>query len=139
MTKKVFRYSFLCGIVVLVLCAALFFGLQYRQNLDEANETLRQETAYVAQGLRIGGERYLAQLPPEKRVTWIDTDGTVLYDSQQQDLPSQGSLEEVRDAFETGYGQTTRTSRSEGVTAMYYAQRLEDGTVVRTFTEYYGD
>ena len=131
MTKKVFRYSFLCGIVVLVLCAALFFGLQYRQNLDEANETLRQETAYVAQGLRIGGERYLAQLPPEKRVTWIDTDGTVLYDSQQQDLPSQGSLEEVRDAFETGYGQTTRTSRSEGVTAMYYAQRLEDGTVVR--------
>ena len=131
MTGKIFRYSFLVGVLVLILCAGLFFGLQYRQNLDNANETLRQETAYVAQGLRIGGERYLQQLPPEKRVTWMDGDGNVLYDSQRQNLPNQGELEEVSSAIRDGSGRATRTSGSGGVTTMYYAQLLEDGTIVR--------
>ena len=131
MTGKIFRYSFFCGILALVLCTALFFGLQYRQNLDEAVETLQQETAYVAQGLRVGGARYLEQLPPEKRVTWIDAAGAVLYDSQQERLPNQGELTEVRAALETGFGSATRTSATDGATTMYYAQRLEDGTVVR--------
>ncbi len=131
MTGKIFRYSFLCGVLALVLCTGLFFGLQYRQNLDEAAQTLQQETAYVAQGLRIGGARYLEQLPPEKRVTWMDAEGNVLFDSQRQNLPNQAQLAEVRDAMAKGCGSATRTSGSEGVTTMYYAQQLEDSTIVR--------
>ena len=131
MTGKIFRYSFLCGILALVLCTGLFFGLQYRQNLDEAAQTLRQETAYVAQGLNIGGARYLEQLPPEKRVTWMDAEGNVLYDSQNENLPNQGELAEVRAALAQGSGSAKRISGSEGVTTLYYAQRLEDGSVVR--------
>ena len=131
MTGKIFRYSFLCGVLALLLCTALFFGLQYRQNLDESVQTLQQETAYVAQGLRIGGRGYLTQLPPEKRVTWMDASGEVLYDSQQQNLPNQRELAEVSAAMAGGTGFATRSSGSEGVTTMYYAQKLEDGTIVR--------
>ena len=131
MTGKIFRYSFLCGILALVLCTGLFFGLQYRQNLDEAAQTLQQDTAYVAQGLNIGGVHYLEQLPPETRVTWMDAEGNVLYDSQNENLPNQGELAEVRAALAQGSGSAKRISGSEGVTTLYYAQRLEDGSVVR--------
>ncbi len=131
MTGKIFRYSFLCGILALVLCTALFFGLQYRQNLDEAAQTLKQETLYVAEGLQICGEDYLRQLSPEKQVTWIDAEGGVLYDTQQRELPNQRELAEVSAALAEGSGSAIRSSDSEGVTTMYYAQRLEDGTVVR--------
>ena len=131
MTRKIFRYAFLVGAVALVLCAALFFGLQYRQNMDEAYETLRQDTAFVAQGVALGGEDYLRDLSSDKRITWINADGSVRYDSHGQELANQGELSEVRDAFETGSGQATRTSKSEGVSMLYYALLLEDGTVVR--------
>ena len=131
MTGKIFRYSFLVGALALLLCAALFFGLQYRQNLNEAAAALRQETAYVARGIALEGDTYLRDLPSDKRVTWIDPNGDVLYDSRNPELPNQGTLTEVRQAMDTGSGQATRDSATEGVKAMYYAQRLPDGSIVR--------
>ncbi len=41
MTKKIFSYCFLVGALALLLCAGVFFGLQYRQNLDVAYAALR--------------------------------------------------------------------------------------------------
>ena len=131
MTWKVFLYSFLVGLLSLLLCAALFFGLQYRQNLDEAATTLRQETLYVAQGIEKNGADYLKDLSSDKRITWMDADGMLICDTQSSALQDQSAYEEVRAAIETGSGQATRTSGSEGVTNMYYAQKLGDGTVVR--------
>ena len=131
MTRKIFRYSFLTGILSLLLCAALFFGLQYRQILDRAYLTLQQETAYVSRGISGSGRDYLEDLKSDKRITWIAADGSVLYDSQTEGLPNQGDLSEVRTALERGAGQATRESGSLGVQMMYYAQRLPDGTVVR--------
>ncbi len=131
MTGKIFRYSFLVGALALLLCAALFFGLQYSQNLNEAAETLRQETAYVAQGIALGGEAYLHGLPSDKRVTWMDPNGDVRYDSRRSSLPNQRELAEVRDAIASGSGQAIRKSGIDGVNTMYYAQRMPDGGIVR--------
>ena len=131
MTKKIFSYAFLVGAVALLLCTGLFFGLQYRQNLDEAYATLRQETRYVAQGIENSGKAYLDQLESDKRITWMDGTGNVLYDTQSLNLPNQGELAEVQAAIEGGTGQATRRSGSEGVTNLYYAVRLDDGSIVR--------
>ena len=131
MTKKIFAYSFLVGALALLLCAGLFFGLQYRQTLDEAYETLRQETYYVAQGVEQNGEDYLNNLASDKRITWMDEAGNALYDTHSADLPNQGSLAEVQSAQETGSGQATRWSGSENVMNLYYALRLRDGSIVR--------
>lgn len=131
MTKKIFTYAFLVGAVALLLCAGLFFGLQYRQNLEEACATLRQETFYVAQGIEQNGAAYLDGLESDKGVTWMDAAGNVLYDTQRDGLPNQRALAEVQSALETGSGQATRKSASEGVTNLYYALRLADGSIVR--------
>ena len=131
MVKTIFRNTFLIGSAVLLLCAGLFFGLQYRRSLDEAYATLRQETCYVAQGIRQTGAAYLTDLESDKRVTWMDPAGNVLFDTHSPDLPNQSDLAEVRSALETGSGQATRESGSEGVTNLYYALRLADGSVVR--------
>lgn len=131
MTGKIFRYSFLAGALSLILCVVLFFSLQYRSSIDEAFEALRQETIYVSKGIALEGDAYLAELDSGKRITWMDAEGNVIYDSQTKNLPNQSSLIEVRSAIEHGSGQATRPSGSEGVTNMYYAQRLPDGTVVR--------
>ena len=131
MTGKIFRYSFLVGALSLLLCAAIFFGLQYRQVQDDAFVTLRQQTDFVAQGISLMGEDFLRDLPSDNRITWISADGQVLFDTQSTELQNQKDLAEVKAALETGTGHVTRKAGSLGVYTMYYAERLEDGTVVR--------
>ena len=131
MTKKVFIYSFLVGALALILCAGLTFALQYRDNIDEAYSSLEKQTDYVERGVSLNGIEFLRQLPEDRRVTWIAADGSVLFDSQNENLSNQAELSEVRDAMKTGSGQASRTSGSNGVSTMYYARKMEDGTIIR--------
>ena len=55
MTRTVFRSCFLMGVIVLLLCVLLFFGLQYRQVMDETYAALQQEAVYAEHGLMISG------------------------------------------------------------------------------------
>lgn len=132
MKKKIFVHSFLLGALVLLLCAVLFFALQYSQTLEEAYAALKGEAVYAASGLKTGGQAYLESLENANRVTWIASDGSVLYDSEASDLrDDQSGYAEVRSAFETGEGRSVRDSASAGESSMYYAFLCEDGTVLR--------
>ena len=132
MRKKIFVHSFLLGALVLLLCAVLSFSLQYSQTLEEAFDALKGEAVYAASGLKTGGQAYLESLENINRITWIASDGSVLYDSEFSSLHSnQSSYAEVQSAFETGEGQGVRDSDSAGVSTVYYAFLCEDGTVLR--------
>ena len=50
MKKKIFVHTFLLGALVLLLCAVLFFSLQYYLHLEVAAYSLLTESAYVAPG-----------------------------------------------------------------------------------------
>lgn len=132
MTKTIFRNTFLVGTLVLMICALLFFGLEYKQTVNETFEALEQETSYAETGLKVGGEEFLKKLDDTNRVTWIDKDGNVLYDSEfDLSVSNQSSYSEVSDAFEKGEGSATRRSGSSGRQTIYYAKKLDDGSVLR--------
>lgn len=132
MTKTIFRNIFLVGLSVLLLCAGLFFGMQYSQTEEETYAALSQEALYAEKGLMLNGKAYLEALDDVNRVTWIATDGEVLYDSEMTPpIPNQSDCSEVRAAFETGEGHGSRKSESTGESTMYYARLCPDGTVLR--------
>ncbi|MCR4792542.1 MAG: two-component sensor histidine kinase [Lachnospiraceae bacterium] len=132
MTKTIFRNTFLVGVLVLGICSFLFFGLQYTQTIEETFEVLSQETSIAIAGLETNGIDFLKKLDDTNRVTWIDHEGNVLYDSEHDNLTSnQASYSEVEEALESGEGQATRKSDISGEQAMYYARLLSDGTVLR--------
>ena len=131
MTKKIFVYSFLVGALTLLLTTGLFFGLQYRQNLDEASNALRQETYYVARGVAQSGLDYLTDLECDRRVAWMAADGSVLFASPSNDLADLAGKAEMRDALAEGAGQASRKPDGENMTYVYCALRLEDGSVLR--------
>lgn len=132
MTKTIFRYTFIAGVSVLILCALLFFGMQYTQTKDETYKALQQEAVYAEQGLMLNGIPYLETLGDVNRVTWINTDGEVLYDSMfSLPLANEKDCPEVAEALKKGEGQGIRTSESSGESTMYYARRCEDGTILR--------
>lgn len=67
------------------------------------------------------------------RVTWVDADGTVLYDSWTDADQMENHIErpEIQAAFESGKGESIRTSDTLQINTYYYALRIEDGSVVR--------
>ncbi len=132
MTKTIFKNTFLVGVIVLAVCALLSFGLQYRQTIDETYSALEQETFYAASGFETGGSKYLKRLDDTNRITRIEADGDVIYDSEYKlPLPNQKKCIEVREAISKGKGQGIRKSASSGKRTMYFAQKLSDGTVLR--------
>ncbi|MBQ6843543.1 MAG: two-component sensor histidine kinase [Agathobacter sp.] len=67
------------------------------------------------------------------RVTWIDKDGTVLFDNWNDIQNMENHLErpEIKDAFSLGEGNSIRTSDTMQMNTYYYALRMDDDTVVR--------
>ena len=130
MTGKIFRYSFLLGMLVLVICVGLFFALQYRQNLDETAQLAQEEMIFLAEGVEEGGLEYLKSLSTAGGLTWIGADGQVRYDNLSAAPSDQSGLPEVRDALVSGSGHATRKAET-GKKSYFYAQRLSDGTVLR--------
>ena len=72
----------------------------------------------------------------ELRVTWIDKDGTVLYDNDAsvELLQNHFDRPEIQEAFEQGEGETVRRSDTMNEDTFYYALRLDNGTVLRVAT-----
>jgi len=142
MIKTIFRNILLVGISVLIICGLLFFALQFTGSRTDMRNALQREAAYAEQGLMMNGTDYFDNLKLDGRVTWIDASGEILYDhfgqsdsvQEEPDLPeSAGQLEcpEVQNAFKDGTGSAIRNSDLINRTAMYYAMRCNDGTVLR--------
>lgn len=132
MNKTIFRASFFLGAMVLLLCAMLFFAMQYTQTMNETYLALKQEAVYAEHGLMMTGQAYLETLGEINRVTWIDAEGNVLYDSEfPVPIANQLHYAEVSAALSAGEGQGIRHSDSSNSETMYYALRCDDGTVLR--------
>ena len=134
MTKRIFRSICLVALVVLVATLSLIMGLTYRYYSQLQQKQLRTETALVSQAVEVGGLSYLQNLKgSDCRITWINADGEVLFDSSKGSEPMENHLqrEEIRQALETGYGESTRFSDTLLEQSVYAAQRLSDGTVLR--------
>ena len=73
----------------------------------------------------------------ELRVTWVDSDGTVLYDNDASasELENHSDRPEIIAAFATGEGESVRRSDTMNKNTFYYAIALDNGTVLRVATE----
>ena len=100
---------------------------------EEVYQQLQEELAYVKHGMEESGQAYLTGLRTTQRLTWVDTDGTVLYDSvaDPATMENHGDRAEIRQAMEEGSGQGKHLSNTLLQKNLYYAARLSDGTVLR--------
>ncbi len=71
------------------------------------------------------------------RITWIDSDGTVLFDDEKNASGLSNHLDrpEIQQALKTGEGEITRHSDTFDLNTYYYALLLDNGTVLRVSSE----
>ena len=71
------------------------------------------------------------------RITWVDADGTVLFDNDTDIAGLSNHLDrpEIQMAFDHGEGESTRRSDTMNMNTFYYALLLKNGTVLRVSTQ----
>ncbi|MFR7991780.1 MAG: ATP-binding protein [Lachnospiraceae bacterium] len=136
MKKRIFRSMNLVVLFVLLITMVLFSAVQYQQNLGRMKTEVRYESAYIEEAYELLGLPYLDRLErgnEESRVTLIDSDGAVLYDSMKDyvEFENHQNRKEFRDALDQGSGESIRHSASLDEETYYYAVRLSDGNVLR--------
>ncbi len=134
MTKKIFQSILLVAGCVLLASLLIIMGFLYDYFGGVEENQLRDELSLASAAVEDGGADYLARLTADRyRLTWIAADGSVIYDTKTdaESLENHASRAEISQALATGTGESTRYSSTLMEKTMYYAQRLDDGTVLR--------
>ena len=131
----------LVGIAVLAVIATVIgittiyyslFQKQVRTDLAVSAKLLR-DTHYFESVSNARDEIDLSTDIEELRVTWIDADGTVLYDNDatRESLTNHLNRPEIQAAFLYGVGESVRRSDTMDENTFYYAVLLDNETVLR--------
>ena len=132
--KKKISITMCCMTAIAVIITAIAISLiGYCKNYDEMKKSIKAETEYVAEAMSSKDKAYLNSVKniTPSRITWIDGNGNVLYDSTGEDLPNHNDRPEVVEALESGSGESSRLSETLREQTYYYALKLSDGTVLR--------
>lgn len=140
MTKRIFKSIILASVIVLLVSGGLTMGVLYNHFGNQLEEELRTEAEFLSIAVEDEGMSAFDSLPADsERITYIDTDGTVLYDnrSKTDDMENHLDREEIQEAMENGSGMAVRESDTLSQRTLYYAIRLNDGTVLRVSSTQY--
>ena len=134
MTKKIFRSIvivaasvLLASLVIISSCFYEYFGRLQRQEMKD-------ELYLAATAVEHGGDDYLKNIfSGHFRLSLIAKDGNVLYDTaaDAESLENHGGREEIKQALESGEGESIRYSSTLLQKTIYCAKRLDDGRVLR--------
>ena len=134
MTKKIFKsIMFVCALVLAVGLAAVM-GILYSNFDGQMRKELSKEAAYLSYGVEQQGVDYLKNTKDKSaRITYIDKDGTVLFDNEADvsEMKNHSDRIEFQKAEKYGAGESSRYSDTLSEKTIYYALRLKDGTVLR--------
>ena len=124
--------SAVAAVAVLVFSAVIY----QQSSVDEAGDTLEVECRAIASSMD-GSDtdimRFVGLDLSDVRLTYIGSDGTVLYDNENSvdEMGNHADRPEVAEAMSTGSGASERESDTVGCIEIYRAVRLENGNVLR--------
>ena len=134
MTSKIFRSTVLVAVIVLLCSLSIVMGVLYSHFTGVQVQQLKDELSLAVTGTEQYGNAFLENIEANRfRVTWIDHDGTVLFDTHvdQTNMENHADREEIQEAFTTGAGSAVRNSSTLTEQTYYEAQKIKDGTVLR--------
>lgn len=127
---------------LVIVCCILYAAVFYLTLDQRAVDDLAAETEGYAQVINDSGYtgtdavalvKTESTIEPDTRMTFISSDGTVLYDSlaDESSMENHAQRPEVIEAMQTGEGQSGRYSETLGEETLYHSVLLADGSVLR--------
>ncbi len=137
MTKKIFHSILLVACTVLLACYLVILTSLNDYFTSLRKSQLKTQLSFASTAVEDEGIEYLKNVENgEYRLTLIDTDGTVLYDTDADTavMENHSDRREFQEAFLSGYGESHRYSRTLTEQTYYFAKKLSDGRVLRIST-----
>lgn len=141
MTNKIFKSIFVTSVITAAVCLMLMISILHSYFFSQIKMEIASEAAFVAAGVEESGVDYFKNFDfsAHSRITWISADGEVIYDTahEAESMENHADREEFKEAIKNGSGESERYSKTLAQKTMYYALRLNDGTVIRVSSERY--
>ena len=137
MFSKIFRSSFITSILVLLMSFCMIFAVLFEYFETQIFTELENEAEYISYSVMSDGASCIDNFSGHnKRITLVDEDGTVLADTSANAdaLENHAERSEIREANKSGDGKSSRYSDTLMQKTLYYATKLDDGTILRVST-----
>jgi two-component system phosphate regulon sensor histidine kinase PhoR len=138
MKKQIYLHLFLVGLACILITALVCAFASWQTAKRQTLADLQQVAQVMSTDLNHHSDSYVflrrsSQASPDLRFTWVDSHGTVLYDSYEEagSLPNHRERPEIAQALGEGQGSDARHSSTLQEVTLYAAQRLSDGSVLR--------
>lgn len=139
MKKKILITVIIAILFALIVISSSFIAIVNYRYIDSSKETLKfyNDLIKYSDLSKLENLKELVKADEEAkqvRITYILPDGTVIYDTNvdKSTLENHNNREEVKEAEEKGEGSAVRYSTTLKKTLVYYATKLNDGSIIRT-------
>ena len=134
MKKRIFS-SIVIVAITLMLAITTIIGFRFYDSYKSSQiNMLKNEASLVIRGVENDGISFFDDMEfNDHRITLIDSDGSVLFDSSSNASSMENHLEreEIKEALATGYGESQRYSDTVFKTSFYVAYKLNNGYILR--------
>ena len=137
MVNKIFRSNFFTSMLILLVSFCLIFGVLFSYFEAQMFTELESEAGYISYAVKNEGTDFIESFREKgKRITLVSSDGTVLADTKAdaEALENHADRKEIADAIKNGKGTSSRYSDTLMQKTLYYAEKLDDGTILRVST-----
>lgn len=138
-TYKLITIAMIAIVATVASLTIVYYGLFQKQVQNDLrlSAKLLENTQYFTSEDAESTKKDLSDDLSALRVTWIDSDGTVLYDNDVNAnlLANHADRPEVKAALKKGEGTSIRRSDTMNRNTYYYALLLDNGTVLRVATD----
>lgn len=134
MKKRIIASILITVVFAIAILSSVFFAVVNIKEVDKTKEILSLYNKLITYDLQKGNDDFSEYKinNQEIRVSIIDKEGQVLYDSLGEIIDNHVNREEVVEAFDKGVSSLVRFSDTVGKDLVYYATRIDDNTVIRT-------
>lgn len=139
--KQLIGIALLAILITVMGVTCVYYGLfteQVKRDLSVSAKLLKDTQLFEAENPDVNvAEIDLSTNLDELRVTWIASDGKVLYDNDLDALKLENHMNrpEIQEAFQKGEGESVRKSDTMNQNTFYYAILLDNGSVLRVATK----
>lgn len=139
--KQLIGIAILAILITVMGVTGVYYGLfteRVKKDLSISAELLKDTQLFETEDPDIDTDEIdLSTNLDELRVTWIASDGKVLYDNDLDALKLENHMNrpEIQEAFQKGEGESVRRSDTMNQNTFYYAVLLDNGSVLRVATK----
>lgn len=133
MEGKINTHLFIMGLVTAVLVSVITWLVFFNAFQSQITEDLKADTQLIAEsyGYLSDADELENFAKGQMRITLIESDGSVIFDSEKISDENHLEREEVKAALQSGEGYSSRRSETTGVNTYYCAVKLSNGSILR--------